>query len=125
MIAIIIIKILQAGKNTNTTNSDSFAACFPGVDCYTTLYYTILYYTILYYTILYYTILYYTILYYTILYYTTLHYTTLHYTTLISPPLIRDPPNKKPWGGNVTINLDGGTITPLIRNDFWFDLPPS
>ena len=25
---------------------------------------------------------------------------------------------------NVTINLDGGTITPLIQNDFWFDPPP-
>ena len=44
------------------------------------------------------------------------------------PPLIRNPPNKKPplGGGNkhVTINLDGGTITPLIRNDGWSNLPP-
>ena len=38
------------------------------------------------------------------------------------PPLIRTPP----LGGTiiVTINLDGGTITPLIRNDFWSNLPP-
>ena len=25
----------------------------------------------------------------------------------------------------VTINLDGGTITPLIKDDVWFDLSPS
>ena len=25
----------------------------------------------------------------------------------------------------LTINLDGGTITPLINDDFWFDLPTS
>ena len=40
----------------------------------------------------------------------------------LPPPLIRHAPNKKPpLGGTniVTINLDGGTITPLIRN------PPS
>ena len=38
------------------------------------------------------------------------------------PPKI-DPP----LGGKIfaTINLDGGTITPLIRNNCWFDLPPS
>ena len=47
---------------------------------------------------------------------------------VISPPLIITRPNKnKPWGEQifVTINLDGGTITPLINDDFWFDLPPS
>ena len=49
---------------------------------------------------------------------------------IISPPLNKNPPpNKKPplGGGKTifTINLDGGTITPLIRNYFWFDLPPS
>ena len=43
------------------------------------------------------------------------------------PPLIINPPNKKPplGGGKqifVTINLAGGTITPLIRNICWFDL---
>ena len=47
----------------------------------------------------------------------------------LPPPLIITPPNKKniPLGlfCLLTINLDGGTITPLVRNDFWFDLPPS
>ena len=35
---------------------------------------------------------------------------------------------RPPLGGGeifVTINLDGGTITPLIRNDVWFDLAKS
>ena len=43
------------------------------------------------------------------------------------PPLIITPLIKnKPWGEKLfTINLDGGTITPLINEDFWFDLPPS
>ena len=40
-----------------------------------------------------------------------------------SPPALdNNPPNKnKPWGEQIfnTINLDGGTITPLINNDFW------
>ena len=45
-----------------------------------------------------------------------------------STPLIIDPPNKTtPWGEHkfVTINLDGGTITPLIKknNDCWSNLP--
>ena len=41
-------------------------------------------------------------------------------------PLIINPPNKKKHWGQIcfTINLDGGTITPLINDDFWFDLPP-
>ena len=50
------------------------------------------------------------------------------YLYIISPPLNNNPPNKKHplWGDFfVTINLDGGTITPLINDDFWFDLPPS
>ena len=51
------------------------------------------------------------------------------YIYIISPPLIITPPNKnKPWGKIfVTINLDGGTITSLIKKKhiFWFDLPPS
>ena len=38
------------------------------------------------------------------------------------PPLILNPPNtkKKTLGGNifVTINLDGGTIAPLINDEF-------
>ena len=38
------------------------------------------------------------------------------------------PPNKKgtTFGEQLlfTINLDGGTITPLINDNFWFDLPP-
>ena len=37
------------------------------------------------------------------------------------PPLIVNPPNlnKRNWGGNIlfAINLDGGTITPLINDD--------
>ena len=44
------------------------------------------------------------------------------------PPLIINPPNKKPplWGDFfLIINLDGGTITPLINEYFWFDLPLS
>ena len=43
------------------------------------------------------------------------------------PPLIITPPKKQPWGENIffTVNLDGGTITRLINDDFWFDLPPS
>ena len=44
------------------------------------------------------------------------------------PPLIIYPLiTKTTWGGKmfVTINLDGGTITPLINDDFWFDLHPS
>ena len=56
-------------------------------------------------------------------------YIYIHIYIYIYPPLIRNPPNKKPppWGEQifVTINLYGGTIAPLIRNDFWFDLPPS
>ena len=43
-------------------------------------------------------------------------------------PLIITPPNKKQTlGGDkfFTINLDAGTITPLMNDDFWFDLPPS
>ena len=36
-------------------------------------------------------------------------------------PLIRNPPMEGKIF--VTINLDGGTITPLIRNDFWSNLP--
>ena len=52
------------------------------------------------------------------------------YIYMISPPLSKKTPlirNPPPWGEKqfVTINLDGGTITPLIRNDVWFDLPPS
>ena len=41
-------------------------------------------------------------------------------------PLIINPPNKKTTlGGKTlfTINLDGGTITPLINYDFWSNLP--
>ena len=38
--------------------------------------------------------------------------------TCIHPPLIK---KKQHFGGN----LDGGTITPLINDDFWFDLPTS
>ena len=45
------------------------------------------------------------------------------------PPLIINPPKqrKNPWGKKIcfTINLDGGTITPLINDEFCFDLPPS
>ena len=43
------------------------------------------------------------------------------------PPLIRNPLIRNPplGGGNIfTINLDGGTITPLIRNDVWSNLLP-
>ena len=42
------------------------------------------------------------------------------------PPLIINHPNKKITlgGGMFTINLDGGTITPLVNDVFWFDLPP-
>ena len=44
------------------------------------------------------------------------------------PPLIINPPKKKTnlWGDSCfTINLDRGTITPLISDDLCFDLPPS
>ena len=44
------------------------------------------------------------------------------------PPLIIPPLIKKTLGEKnmfFTINLDGGTITPHINDDFWFDLPPS
>ena len=54
--------------------------------------------------------------------------TTNNTTNNNLPPLIITPPNKKSflWGDFFfTINLDGGTITPLINDDFWFDLPPS
>ena len=44
-----------------------------------------------------------------------------------STPLIRNPPliRNQPLEGKicVAINLYGGTITPLIRNDFWSNLP--
>ena len=49
------------------------------------------------------------------------------YTQYNLPPLNNDPPNKqKPLGEQLlfTINLDGGTITPLINDDFGFDLSP-
>ena len=53
----------------------------------------------------------------------------MSYTVYSLPPLIINPPNKtkQTWGEKkcFTINLDGGTITPLINDDFWFDLPPS
>ena len=41
------------------------------------------------------------------------------------PPLIINPPQKITLGGNnfFIVNLDGGTITPLIKDDCWFDLP--
>ena len=44
------------------------------------------------------------------------------------PPLNNKPLIKKQNFGGIslfTINLDGGTITPLINDDVWFDLPPS
>ena len=56
-------------------------------------------------------------------YYEVVYHIMLCYIMLQSPPLNKKPPNKKPpVGGNkyiVTIDLDGGTITPLIRT------PPS
>ena len=47
---------------------------------------------------------------------------------ILNLPLNNKPPNKNKalWDDFLfTINLDGGTITPLINDDFWFDLPPS
>ena len=49
----------------------------------------------------------------------------------INPPVGAQAPGggliiNPPLGGKIifTTNLDGGTITPLIRNDFWSNLPP-
>ena len=43
------------------------------------------------------------------------------YIYIYDPPLIIIPPNKQTIF--VTINLDGGTITPLIQHVFWSNLP--
>ena len=56
------------------------------------------------------------------------HYVHVLFRCYNLPPLIIPPYKQKaPWGKNklFTINLDGGTITPLINDDFGFDLPPS
>ena len=44
------------------------------------------------------------------------------------PPLIINPPNKKPnllGDFFFTINLDGGTITPLIKTNMFGQTPPN
>ena len=55
-------------------------------------------------------------------------YIYIYIYTYNFPPPYNKPPNKNKQLGEqifVTINLDGGTITPLIKDEFWFDLPPS